>query len=335
MSAYDPPDEVLTIYNPINFFYDTGAGISQSFADLRYLKKAGDTATGLINFANGILANDGSNASPPMSFISDSNTGIYRIGADNLGISCGGVKQIDISTTATTFTNPVLHPNGTGLNAGIGFATEVNTGMYISGAALYFVKGATNLLRFQSSELFSEKAHNFITGTATFPSIRAASYNTTGVFWKATPSFCITTGGTERLDISSNGSAFSNQIQGKVGAVNDPSFSWFAEQNSGLYRAAANDLRFSVAGISKFRWTSTANVSDQQLDMNSNNIINAPKVSNTTGNLELAVNSTGAGGTITLTGGTDLLQATAGGSAGLHLKLTINGVAYKIALLNV
>ena len=108
---YNPPDEYLNIFNPINYNYDTGAGISIGTADARYLKKAGDTATGIINFSSGLATADGSNGTPyGLSFINDTNTGYYRIGVDNLGISCGGVKQIDISTSNTIFTNPVLIP---------------------------------------------------------------------------------------------------------------------------------------------------------------------------------------------------------------------------------
>src|SRR5690606_5349856 len=34
-----------------------------------------------------------------LSFSSDQNTGLYRIGSDNIGISCGGSKVVDISTS--------------------------------------------------------------------------------------------------------------------------------------------------------------------------------------------------------------------------------------------
>jgi hypothetical protein len=72
-----------------------------------------------------------------------------------------------------------------------------------------------------------------------------------------------------------------------------------------------------------------------QLDMENNNIVNCPQVRNNAGDIEIKANSSGAGGNISLTAGTDLLSATAGGNSGLHLKLTINVTAYKIALLNV
>ncbi len=41
------------------------------------------------------------------------------------------------------------------------------------------------------------------------------------------------------------------------GAVNAPALTFEAEQSSGLYRAGANDLRLSVAGVDKVRWTAS------------------------------------------------------------------------------
>jgi hypothetical protein len=59
-----------------------------------------------------------------------------------------------------------------------------------------------------------------------------------------------------------------------------------------------------------------------------------PEVGNPSGNLNIRVNNQGTGGTLSFTGGTGLLSATAGGTSGQHLSVTINGTAYKIALLN-
>ena len=59
-----------------------------------------------------------------------------------------------------------------------------------------------------------------------------------------------------------------------------------------------------------------------------------PQVGNPSGNLNIRVDNTGAGGTLSFTGGTGLLSASAGGSSGQHLVVTINGTAYKIKLEN-
>jgi hypothetical protein len=55
-------------------------------------------------------------------------------------------------------------------------------------------------------------------------------------------------------------------------------------------------------------------------------------VGSTFGNTEIKCNTTGVGGTISLTGGTGLLAATSGGNSGQHLVVTINGTVYKIRL---
>lgn len=49
-------------------------------------------------------ATDGSAAAPSITFDSDTDTGLYRIGANNLGVALNGVKAVDIGTAATAIT---------------------------------------------------------------------------------------------------------------------------------------------------------------------------------------------------------------------------------------
>jgi hypothetical protein len=57
-------------------------------------------------------------------------------------------------------------------------------------------------------------------------------------------------------------------------------------------------------------------------------------IGSTSGNTEIKCNATGGGGNIILTGGTNLLSTAVGTPSSNYLVLTINGVNYKIALLN-
>lgn len=333
---YNPPLEIPPppIFNPRDYLYEIPGGLSQTTADLRYLKKGGDTATGTILFTSGLLVNDGANGSPSQSFILDSNTGVYRINSDQLGFSCGGVKQLDLSTTLALFTNPIQVPSGSvgttavqvgATNVGLyssavntlnvatngvdrlGIDTTtvtstlpirvpstttiancglqvgvVNSGLQYNTGVLYLGLNGTVMMRYQAAQIYSSVVHNFTNGSQTNPSICAASYQNTGLFWSAGPVLNITTGGTQRCNFSSS-----------------------AVQLNGV-----------------------------PLDCNNQNVRNAPQVGNEAGNLELRMNSVGTGGSLTLTGGTDLLSGSAGGNSGQHLVLTINGVNYKIALLN-
>ena len=58
-------------------------------------------------FNKPIYASSGLEGTPSVVFSADSTTGLYRIGASNIGISTGGTKRIDISSTRNYFTNPI------------------------------------------------------------------------------------------------------------------------------------------------------------------------------------------------------------------------------------
>lgn len=48
-----------------------------------------------------VWAADGAVGAPAIAFANDTDTGLYRIGANNLGISVGGVKRVDVTTLST------------------------------------------------------------------------------------------------------------------------------------------------------------------------------------------------------------------------------------------
>lgn len=52
----------------------------------------------------GINMDDGTVSAPAFSFSNDADTGIYRIGANNLGISANGAKVLDVSTSGLDVT---------------------------------------------------------------------------------------------------------------------------------------------------------------------------------------------------------------------------------------
>lgn len=61
---------------------------------------------------------------------------------------------------------------------------------------------------------------------------------------------------TDSLDRSGKGGMLA-QLQLISGTAGAPSWAFSSETNSGVYRAAANDLRFSVAGTDRQQWTQT------------------------------------------------------------------------------
>jgi hypothetical protein len=95
---------------------------------------------------------NGTAAAPALSFSGDPNTGIYNVGADQLGISTNGTLRFDVSTTATTSTLPVVHPLGAVGTPSITFTGDLNTGIYSPAAdTLAFVEGGAEAARIDSS----------------------------------------------------------------------------------------------------------------------------------------------------------------------------------------
>lgn len=76
----------------------------------------------------------GSASAPSWSFSGDTNTGIYSVGADQLGIATGGVLRINFTTAQVFSTLPLRASDGDVSAPGLSFANDVDNGFYRIGA---------------------------------------------------------------------------------------------------------------------------------------------------------------------------------------------------------
>ena len=75
------------------------AGVSRAT-----MTTSGVTVTGTITPSGSLHAAAGSVGNPSIAFNADQNTGLYNIGADNIGAAIGGVKVLDVASTGLTVT---------------------------------------------------------------------------------------------------------------------------------------------------------------------------------------------------------------------------------------
>lgn len=61
----------------------------------------------ILRSSGTIQSADGTVSAPGVTFTSDTNTGLYSIAGDNIGIATNGTKRFDISTTGITSTLPL------------------------------------------------------------------------------------------------------------------------------------------------------------------------------------------------------------------------------------
>lgn len=84
--------------------------------------------SGIATFIDRVRAGSGSAASPGFAFSADTDVGLYRIGANQLGVSVGGALKMSVSTTALTIDATVTSLSATSTNIsalylGLGGAT--------------------------------------------------------------------------------------------------------------------------------------------------------------------------------------------------------------------
>ena len=120
----------------ISFIGDPDTGIYRSSVNVLTIACGGsqivDVSNGIINTFNNVLEiGDGTVGTPGIHFYNDSDTGIYRIGANQLGFSTGGQFRVGIYDDGTTrFTFP-----GSASVPTISYSSQNNTGIYFPSTA--------------------------------------------------------------------------------------------------------------------------------------------------------------------------------------------------------
>jgi len=116
------------------------------------------TTSGVIAPGGSVHGANGAVGNPSFAFLSDQDTGLYHIGANNLGVAANGAKVLDIATTglgitgtATISSTTASTSTGTGaliVAGGAGFAGSVIAGGTNNGTNEYsypFLSSATTL----------------------------------------------------------------------------------------------------------------------------------------------------------------------------------------------
>jgi len=108
--------------------YREGANIMGFSAGGTEIASIGTTGLSILNSTR-LFLEDGSAAAPPITFNNDTDTGMYRIGANNLGFSVAGAKIAEFETNGITINNA-----GSAAHPSLWFTDDTDTGLYKVGA---------------------------------------------------------------------------------------------------------------------------------------------------------------------------------------------------------
>jgi len=98
------------------------------------------TTSGVIAPGGSVHGANGTAANPSFAFLSDQDTGLYRISANNIGVAANGAKVLDIATTGLTVTGALGASSLTSPAA-----TPLTLGTTDSGAAITVLSASNNV----------------------------------------------------------------------------------------------------------------------------------------------------------------------------------------------
>lgn len=202
-----------------------------------------------------IYAANGTAANPSYSFnvAGSTDTGMYLVGADNLGFSIGGTKAIDIASDRSVINDVSVNGDSqrqfVTRNAGTGFAsfTSVNTPLNSS---------------LQMGTAGSGASGNWYSG--------APAANSTYIQSNTAANFIIQTAGAAPIGFLTNSAialVLSTDQRTRItdGSASLPSLSFINDTNTGIFRSGADTLDIVTNGGVAANWDTSVMVLNRQL----------------------------------------------------------------------
>jgi len=235
--SYSFADDPNTgIYNGPDNIYFAANG-----ASICYMNESG-----LAMQSGKVIVSDGGTVSlPGFSFIGDVDLGIYRIGADNLGISVGATKRIDVGTSTVSIlssasgTSEILSLDDVGDTTVWVFEYTDATGqLHLKPTSIAYP------LKFTSNQVL------FGAGTGTSPGISFANDSNTGFANISADNIGLIAAGIEAGYINSNGIFMDSGklIGADQGSVSLPGYGFVGDTNTGMYSSGGDNINFTCGG---------------------------------------------------------------------------------------
>lgn len=213
-----------------------------------------------------LRADAGSAAAPGLSFGTDINSGIYSAAADQLSFSCGGGNVATLTGSLASFavamsvtgtasaTGQFQAANGSFGAPSYSFSTDPNTGLNVLTGTpdeLQVCTGGSARMRVANANVTLTAGVQFRADNAalvTAPDYSFAADADTGMYLVGAGALGFSTGGQNRLSISSTGITPSVRILGTQGTLAAPGYSFAASPNTGIH-ATGSQMIFGCLGI--------------------------------------------------------------------------------------
>ena len=188
------------------------------------------------------------------SYIRD-NGGVAETGQCRLAYVPGTGELVFDSTDSSpnagiNNVNTLRAPSGSATAPSFSFSADTNTGIYNSLAdTLDFTTGGVNRLSITTANVISTVPYLTSAGSATAPSFSFSADTNTGIYNSLADTLDFTTGGVNRLSISTANVISTVPYLTSAGSATAPSFSFSGDTNTGIYRVNTDTMALVCGGI--------------------------------------------------------------------------------------
>lgn len=196
-----------------------------------------DTLTGSLN---PIHVTAGTVSNPALSFITDPDTGIYSSAANELGVTCGGLNALTLSSSLASFASEVRALKYSFSDSITSYIEFDNIGLSVD---LY--NGANLKLRIASAYSEHYNVLRNALGTVSNTSYSFIGDGGTGLYSSTIYNIDAACNGTRVLNLSSTGMKTAN---GSIGA---PAYSFLGDTDTGIYLSGTNIMSFAAGGLQR------------------------------------------------------------------------------------
>ncbi len=204
--------------------------------------------------------------SPAFTFTGDADTGMYRVGANSIGFSCGQSPSFTLTSTTVDFHGAVLNnvneifaDPGAANDASYTFDADEDTGMYRPASnTVGFTAGGTFTVQMTSTVLAGPRTttgqvviRTVSVGDAAGPTYTFHNDEDTGMYRHNANAIGFSAGGTRRwqmTEVALRATTTGAYIRSVHAGVSIPTYAFVDDTDTGMYRVGANEIGWATSG---------------------------------------------------------------------------------------
>lgn len=228
----------------ISFINDSNTGFYRSSLGVMTAVAAGNTVfqylSDRVRALRPLMLEDGTVALPSLSFEGDQNTGLYRIGADSIGVTTGGVLRLTIDANSSSSAAPFRAPDGSNAAPSYSFTSNTDTGFYLQAAStLSSVVDTVVVTQFLTDRFRALRPVVVEDGSIAAPSYSFENEHGLGLYRPSAGQISIVSGGGVIIKFDPTEILPNKRISNIPGSVSAPSYTFQGDEDTGFYNNIA------------------------------------------------------------------------------------------------